>query len=145
VTLNPAAIAAARQFDLVEDLDVKPSELPMGRRRLVAIARAVASAPSVLCLDEPAAGLSDHESQNLSVLLRDLARDWNMGILLVEHNVELVVATCDVVTVLTGGSVLTSGTPDQVRNDERVLRAYLGETGTKAEHDADVQLLSETS
>ena len=145
VRLNAAAEAAARQFHLIDDLDTKPSELPMGRRRLVAIARAVASAPSVLCLDEPAAGLSDNEAQDLSVLLRNLARDWNMGILLVEHNVELVVATCDLVTVLAAGAVLTSGPPEEVRNDERVLHAYLGETGTTAEHDADVQLLSETT
>ncbi|XAS74173.1 ATP-binding cassette domain-containing protein [Micrococcaceae bacterium Sec5.1] len=145
VRLNTAAIAAAQQFNLMDVLDAKPSELPMGRRRLVAIARSIAAAPSVLCLDEPAAGLSDAEAQNLSVLLRDVARNWNMGILLVEHNVEMVVATCDVVTVLVGGSVLTSGPPEEVRSDERVLGAYLGATGTTDEHDTDIRIMSETT
>ncbi|GGJ41156.1 ABC transporter [Streptomyces brasiliensis] len=126
IQLDGAALAAAREFDLLGELDLKPGQLSMGHRRLAAIARAVASTPSVLCLDEPAAGLSDPEAQHLAVLLRKLAKDWGMGILLVEHNIDMVLAACDEVTVLTAGAVLVSGSPQEVRHDPRVLSAYLG-------------------
>ncbi|MGW1546878.1 ABC transporter permease subunit [Streptomyces sp. NPDC002346] len=136
IQLNGAALAAAREFNLLDELDFRPGELSMGHRRLAAIARAVASTPSVLCLDEPAAGLSDPEAQHLAVLLRRLAKDWGMGILLVEHNIDMVLAACDEVTVLTAGAVLVNGTPDEVRNDPRVLSAYLG-GGTEESVDTD--------
>ncbi|MFI8089443.1 ATP-binding cassette domain-containing protein [Streptomyces sp. NPDC086080] len=126
IQLNGVALAAAREFNLLGELDLKPGELSMGHRRLAAIARAVASTPSVLCLDEPAAGLSDPEAQHLATLLRRLAKDWGMGILLVEHNIDMVLAACDEVTVLTAGAVLVNGSPEEVRNDPRVLSAYLG-------------------
>ncbi|MGJ3558228.1 ATP-binding cassette domain-containing protein [Streptomyces sp. INA 01156] len=126
IQLNGVALAAAREFNLLDELDLKPGELSMGHRRLAAIARAVASTPSVLCLDEPAAGLSDPEAQDLAALLRRLAKDWGMGILLVEHNIDMVLAACDEVTVLTAGAVLVNGGPEEVRNDPRVLSAYLG-------------------
>ncbi|GAA1518606.1 branched-chain amino acid ABC transporter permease/ATP-binding protein [Nocardioides humi] len=126
IKLNGAALAAAQEFDLMAELDLKPGQLSMGHRRLAAIARAVASTPSVLCLDEPAAGLSDAEAQNLARLLRKLAQEWGMGVLLVEHNVDMVLAACDEVTVLTAGAVLMNGTPSEVRHDPRVLEAYLG-------------------
>ena len=115
---------------------LKPGALSMGQRRLAAIARAAASSPSILCLDEPAAGLSDPEAQHLALLLRRLANDWGMGILLVEHNIAMVLAACDKITVLTAGSVLVSGDPDQVRHDPRVLSAYLGED--QSEDSADL-------
>ncbi len=126
ITLNGAALAAAQQFGLLDELDLRPGQLSMGHRRLAAIARAVASTPSVLCLDEPAAGLSDPEAQHLAQLLRELAGDWGMGVLLVEHNIDMVLAACDEVTVLTAGAVLVNGTPQEVRHDPRVLSAYLG-------------------
>lgn len=124
--LPPAARAAADAFGLHAELDRRPTELSMGRRRLAAIARAVAASPSVLMLDEPAAGLSDAEARHLAGLVRTLAADRGMGVLLVEHNIDMVLAACDRVTVLTAGSVLVSGTADQVRHDPRVLEAYLG-------------------
>lgn len=146
IRLNGAALAAAQEFGLMAELDLKPGQLSMGHRRLAAIARAVASTPSVLCLDEPAAGLSDAEAQNLAHLLRKLAQEWGMGILLVEHNVDMVLAACDEVTVLTGGSVLVNGTPSEVRNDPRVLEAYLGgEAKSESERAADPTLVAELS
>jgi branched-subunit amino acid ABC-type transport system permease component/ABC-type branched-subunit amino acid transport system ATPase component len=137
IRLTGPALVAAREFDLQDELEDKPPELSMGRRRLAAIARAAAAAPSVLMLDEPAAGLSDAEAQHLAVLLRRLAADWGMGVLLVEHNIDMVLAACDRVTVLAGGSVLVSGTPDEVRNDPKVLDAYLG---ARPDGDADDEL-----
>lgn len=127
IVLNDAATAAALEFGLEDALDLRPGQLSMGKRRLAAIARAVASRPSILCLDEPAAGLSDPEAEHLGILLRKLARDWGIGILLVEHNIELVLSTCDVVTVLAEGALLVEGSPDKIRHDPQVLTAYLGE------------------
>ncbi|MET7425579.1 branched-chain amino acid ABC transporter permease/ATP-binding protein [Dactylosporangium sp. NPDC005555] len=126
IQLTPPALAAIREFRLEDDLDRKPGELAFGKRRLVAIARAVAADPQVLLLDEPAAGLSDEEARELGTLIRTLARDRDMSILLVEHNVDLVLSTCDRVTVLDAGAVLARGTPQEVARDPRVVSAYLG-------------------
>jgi ABC-type branched-subunit amino acid transport system ATPase component/branched-subunit amino acid ABC-type transport system permease component len=125
--LAPTAVAAVREFGLEPDLDRRPDELPYGRRRLVAIARAVAAEPSVLFLDEPAAGLSDDETRELGGLIRRLARDWGLAILLVEHDVALVLDVCDRVVVLDDGRHLAEGTPDEVRHSPAVVAAYLGE------------------
>ena len=84
-----------REFELEPHLDETPEELPYGRRRLVGIARTVASGPSVVMLDEPAAGLDETESAELARLIRRLADERNMGVLLVEHDVGLVMSTCD--------------------------------------------------
>jgi ABC-type branched-subunit amino acid transport system ATPase component/branched-subunit amino acid ABC-type transport system permease component len=131
VRLSAAALQAVEDFGLAADLDRPAESLPFGRRRLVAIARAVAAEPSVLLLDEPAAGLDEVETAELSVLLRSLANDWGIAVLLVEHNLDMVLQLCDRVTVMVTGSVLYSGTPSDVRNHPDVLEAYIG---THAEH-----------
>jgi sulfate-transporting ATPase len=140
--LAPAAVAAVRGFDLAGDLRSSPEELPYGRRRLVGIARAVASGPSVVLLDEPAAGLDEAESRELAGLVRGLARERGMGILLVEHDVPLVMATCDRIVCVDFGAVIAAGTPDEVRGDERVVAAYLG-TGPGGEPAAPEPVLDE--
>jgi ABC-type branched-subunit amino acid transport system ATPase component/branched-subunit amino acid ABC-type transport system permease component len=126
VRLSPAALQAVDDFGLAGDLDRPAESLPFGRRRLVAIARAVAAQPSVLLLDEPAAGLDEVETAELSVLVRSLAHDWGIAVLLVEHNLDMVLQLCDRVTVMVTGSVLYSGTPADVRNHPDVLAAYIG-------------------
>jgi sulfate-transporting ATPase len=125
--LAPAAVIAVREFGLDADLDRRPEELAYGRRRLVAIARAVATRPSVLLLDEPAAGLDDDESGELGELIRRLADEWGIAVLLVEHDVGLVMRVCDRVVVLDEGERIAAGTPDEVRRDPSVVAAYLGE------------------
>jgi sulfate-transporting ATPase len=125
--LDPSAAAALREFGLEGDLDRRPEELPYGRRRLVAIARAVATRPSVLLLDEPAAGLDDSETVELGRLVRRLADEWGAAVLLVEHDVGLVLDVCDRVVVLEEGRLLAEGRPDDVRRDPAVIAAYLGE------------------
>ena len=102
-------------------------DLSYGERRLLAIARAVATSPSVLLLDEPAAGLSDDESRELAHLVRRLAEDWGMGVLLVEHDVDMVMSVCDEVVVLDFGRRICVGTPEEVRGDPAVRAAYLGD------------------
>jgi sulfate-transporting ATPase len=93
---------------------------------LVGIARAIAAGRGILLLDEPAAGLDDLESRELGTLLRRLATQWNLAILLVEHDVELVMDVCDEVAVLEFGRKIAHGTPDEVRRDPAVVVAYLG-------------------
>ena len=126
--LTSTAVAAIREFELEPMLANLPGELPYGRRRLVGIARAVACGPSIVMLDEPAAGLDDAESRELAGLISRLAKDRGMGVLLVEHDVGLVMSTCDRIVVLEYGSMIASGTPAEIRNDPKVLAAYLGET-----------------
>jgi len=125
--LTPGARSAIAMFGLVNDLDRVPSELPYGRRRQVAIARAIAAEPSILLLDEPAAGLHESETVELGRLLRRLADEWGIGILLVEHDVPLLNQVCDRLVVMDFGSVIATGTPADIRKDPRVVAAYLGE------------------
>jgi ABC-type branched-subunit amino acid transport system ATPase component/ABC-type branched-subunit amino acid transport system permease subunit len=124
--LRPAVIAAIHEFGLEPDLDRRPTDLSFGRRRLVAIARAVAVAPSVLLLDEPAAGLGDSETRELAELVRRLADDWGMGVLVIEHDMSFVMSLCDHLVVLDFGREIASGPPVEIQRDPDVIRAYLG-------------------
>ena len=97
-------VAAIREFRLEDDLLRKVQDLPYGQRRLLAIARAVATQPSVLLLDEPAAGLGDVETAELAHLVRRLADDWGIAVLLVEHDMNFVMGVCDEIVVLDFGT-----------------------------------------
>lgn len=125
--LSSEVTVAIREFGLTELLHHSVADLSYGNRRLLAIARAVATHPSVLLLDEPAAGLGDAESAELAALVRRLADDWAMAVLLVEHDMSFVMSVCDEIIVLDFGRVISRGTPQAVRNDPAVVEAYLGE------------------
>ena len=125
-TLPAAAIAATREFGFTDKIDHDVASLSYGDRRLLAIARAVATEPSVLMLDEPAAGLGQVESAELASLVRRLADDWGMGVLLVEHDMDFVMSVCDEIVVLDFGQKISEGRPDTVRKDPAVVAAYLG-------------------
>jgi len=133
--LSAAALEAIRQCELTELIDQKPDSISFGRRKTVAIARAIAAAPSVLLLDEPAAGLNDHEAAELARLIRMVASEWNIGVLLVEHKVDMVMSISDRVTVLTFGQVLASGTPGEIMAERAVIDAYLGTAPVAATED----------
>jgi ABC-type branched-subunit amino acid transport system ATPase component/branched-subunit amino acid ABC-type transport system permease component len=126
--LPPEVVAAIHQFRLEEDLLRQVQDLPYGQRRLLAIARAVASQPSVLLLDEPAAGLGDTETAELASMVRRLADDWGMAVLLVEHDMNFVMNVCDEIVVLDFGRKIADGPREVVRVDPAVVSAYLGET-----------------
>ncbi len=99
--------------------------MPTGLARLVELARALATQPKVLLLDEPASGLDEGESESFAQLLLELAAD-GMAILLVEHDVQLVMQVCTLINVLDFGAILAVGTPEEIQQDAAVLDAYLG-------------------
>lgn len=140
VRLDPQALHAIGLCGLGAYLDSKPHELPLGIRRLVAIARAIAAAPRVLLLDEPAAGLDNNEAEELGTLIRSVAES-GVAVLLIEHRMDLIQSCCDVVTVMQSGKYLAGGTPSSVLQTAEVLDAYLGtrhtDHGPRAEHRRD--------
>src|SRR5690606_28431708 len=103
-------------------------------RRMLAVARAVAGGHSILLLDEPAAGLDDHQTRMLGQSIRRMATERGVGVLLVEHNVDMVLRTCDQVVALEFGRTIGTGTPAEIRVNQAVVDAYLGTSHYRDEH-----------
>src|SRR5579875_3350745 len=122
--LRARAMAALELVGVAEHADRMPGTLPYGVRKRVALARALASGPRLLLLDEPASGLSEQELGELGTLISALARD--LTLVIIEHRMDLMMSACDSITVLDFGKVIAAGTPGQVQADPAVTAAYLG-------------------
>ncbi len=114
-------------FALEEEKDLLAGNLPYGRQRKLEIARALATDPALLLLDEPAAGMNPNETAELMDTIRLIREKYHMTILLIEHDMKLVSGICEMLTVLNFGTELASGPPEQVLHDPQVIKAYLGD------------------
>ena len=104
----------------------KAKNLPYGAQRRLEIARALAAQPSLLLLDEPAAGMNPQETIELMEMIRWVKKEFGITILLIEHDMSLVMGICERIYVLEYGAIIANGTPDEIRKNPEVIRAYLG-------------------
>ena len=125
--MNEKAMELLKVFDLDKECDFLASNLPYGKQRKLEIARALATDPKLLLLDEPAAGMNPNETKELMETIRFVRDEFKMTILLIEHDMKLVSGICEELTVLNFGQVLAQGDTSTVLNDPRVITAYLGE------------------
>ena len=125
--MDERAMELLKVFDLDKEADYKASNLPYGKQRKLEIARALATEPKLLLLDEPAAGMNPNETKELMDTIRFVREEFDMTILLIEHDMKLVSGICEELTVLNFGQVLTQGETSKLLNDKRVITAYLGE------------------
>lgn len=125
--MTEKAMEILKVFDLDGQANYKASNLPYGKQRKLEIARALATGPKLLLLDEPAAGMNPNETAELMHTIEIVRNQFHVTILLIEHDMKLVAGICEYLYVLNFGTLLASGKPEQVLNDPKVITAYLGE------------------
>lgn len=125
--MDERAMDLLKVFDLNREAEFQAANLPYGKQRKLEIARALATQPKLLLLDEPAAGMNPNETQELMETIRFVRDTFQMTILLIEHDMKLVSGICEKLTVLNFGQVLCEGPTAEVLNDPQVIKAYLGE------------------
>lgn len=114
-------------FGLKKYADLTAGNLPYGAQRRLEIARALATEPKLLLLDEPAAGMNPQETQDLMDMIRNIRDNFPISILLIEHDMKLVMGICERITVLNFGQMLAQGVPEEIQSDPEVIKAYIGE------------------
>lgn len=123
------AMTLLETFDMADSAHLEAGNLPYGRQRKLEICRALAAAPKLLLLDEPAAGMNPTETQELMDTIRIVQEKFDTSILLIEHDMNLVMGICERIIVLNYGKILAQGTPEEVRTNRDVIGAYLGSEG----------------
>ncbi len=121
------AIEILKDLGLDEFKDELAQNLPYGKQRKLEIARALASHPAILCLDEPAAGMNPIETEELMETIETVRKKYKTAILLIEHDMKLVMGICEWIKVISFGKEIATGTPDDIKNNPEVISAYLGE------------------
>ncbi|HEL1621184.1 TPA: ABC transporter ATP-binding protein [Streptococcus suis] len=124
--LKTKAIELLKIFDLDGDADTLAKNLPYGQQRRLEIVRALATEPKILFLDEPAAGMNPQETAELTQLIRKIKEEFSITIILIEHDMSLVMEVTERIYVLEYGRLIAHGTPEEIRNNKRVIEAYLG-------------------
>ncbi len=124
--IEEMALSLLRVFDLDSFAQAKAKNLPYGKQRKLEIARALATSPKLLLLDEPAAGMNPTETAELMETIKIVREKFSIAILLIEHDMKLVMGICEKIAVLNFGTVLAFGTPDEIQNNPDVVAAYLG-------------------
>ena len=124
--MNEKAMELLKVFELDGKADFLASNLPYGEQRKLEIARALATNPKLLLLDEPAAGMNEDESIKLSDFIRSIQNMYDTTILIIDHHMDVIMGICDHITVFNFGSKLAEGTPAEIQGNERVIEAYLG-------------------
>jgi branched-chain amino acid transport system ATP-binding protein len=125
--IHEEAYNLLERFNLASSAGELSKNLAYGEQRRLEIARALATSPKLLLLDEPAAGMNPQEKQELMVQIRSLRDDFGLTILLIEHDMRVVMGVCERLLVLDYGQTIASGTPEQIRANPKVIEAYLGE------------------
>ena len=121
------ALEILKVLGLEEYKDEQAQNLPYGKQRKLEIARALASHPAILCLDEPAAGMNPIETEELMETIQIVREKFNTAVLLIEHDMKLVMGICEWIKVISFGKEIATGTPEQIKNNPEVISAYLGE------------------
>ena len=124
--MDEKAMELLKVFDLEREAGFLSSNLPYGKQRKLEIARALATNPKLLLLDEPAAGMNPSETAELTETIRRIRDEFNIAVLLIEHDMSLVMGICEGIAVLNFGRIIAKGTPDEIRNNPQVVEAYLG-------------------